>query len=169
MRLRRRIICGRNSAIILQYQSSASCRPWRTKMTNLKHFSHKVGVNFWHIEFATKYRYKMFNKFKQKHLVEACIRKVCSKHNIKIYTISVMPEHVHMMVSLPHNITESRAMHLIKGGSAYLFFKNHPKSRLRLPQGHLWSAGGCATTVGYNDIDTVSNYIMNQEMHHAIA
>ena len=138
-------------------------------MTNLKHYSHKVGMNFWHIEFATKYRYKMFGKFKQQHLVEACIRKMCSRHHIKIFAISVMADHVHMRVSLPHNITESKAMQLIKGGSAYFFFKHHPKSRLRLPQGHLWSARGCATTVGYNDVDTVDNYIKNQAKHHAIA
>jgi len=138
-------------------------------MTNLKHYSHKVGMNFWHIEFATKYRYKMFGKFKQQHLVEACIRKMCSRHHIKIFAISVMADHVHMRVSLSHNITESKAMQLIKGGSAYFFFKHHPKSRLRLPQGHLWSAGGCATTVGYNDVDTVDNYIKNQAKHHAIA
>ena len=81
----------------------------------------------------------------------------------------MMPEHVHMLVTLPHNITESKAMQLIKGGSAYTFFKNHPNSRIRLPQGHLWSAGGCATTVGYNEYSTVENYIDNQEKHHAIA
>ena len=133
----------------------------------LRNYSHKVGVNFWHIEFATKYRYKMFGKFKQQHLVEACIRRVCIRHHIKIYTISVMPEHVHMLVSLPHNITESYAMQLIKGGSAYYFFKNHEKSRLRLPKGHLWSAGGCATTVGYNEYETVEDYIKNQKIHHA--
>jgi len=138
-------------------------------MANLKHFSHKVGTNFWHIEFATKYRYNMFGKFKQQHLIEACIRKVCCSHSIKIFTIFVMPDHVHMRVSLPHNITESMALQFIKGASAYYFFKNHPKSRLRLPQGHLWSAGGCATTVGYNDVDTVDNYIKNQAQHHALA
>ena len=138
-------------------------------MTNLKHYSHKVGINNWHIEFATKYRYKMFGKFTQKNIVEASIRKVCSRHNIKIHTISVMAEHVHMRVTLPHNITESKGMQLIKGGSAYLFFKNHPKSRLRLPRGHLWSAGGCANTVGYNGIETVDNYIKKQSEHHAVA
>ena len=138
-------------------------------MTNLKHYSHKVGTNFWHIEFATKYLYKMFGKFKQKSIAEASIRNVCWNHCIKIHTLFVMPEHVHMRVTLPHNITESKAMQLIKGGSAYHFFKNHPKSRLRLPQGHLWSAGGCATTVGYNDVETVDNYIRNQAQHHAIA
>jgi len=80
-----------------------------------------------------------------------------------------MPEHIHMRVTLPHNITDSKALMLLKGGSAYIFFKNHPKSRLRLPKGHLWSAGGCAITVGYNDITTVDNYILNQEQHHALA
>ena len=135
----------------------------------LKNYSHKVGLNFWHIEFATKYRYKMFGKFKQKNLVEASIRKVTTKHKIKIYTLYVMPEHVHMLVTLPHNITDSKALMLLKGGSAYTFFKNHPKSRLRLPQGHLWSAGGCAITVGYNEFATVEKYILNQEVHHATA
>ena len=140
-----------------------------TNFTTLKSYSHKVGINFWHLEFATKYRYKMFGKFKQKNLVEAAIRKMSYRHGIKIHTISVMPEHVHMLVTFPHDMTDSRALMLIKGGSAYYFFKHHPKSRLRLPRGHLWSEGGCATTVGYNDVTTVENYILNQEQHHAIA
>lgn len=139
------------------------------KFTTLKHYSHKIGKNFWHIEFATKYRYKMFSKFKQQHLIEASIRKVAAKHHIVIHTINVMPEHVHLLVTLPHNITDSKALQLLKGGSAYIFFKNHEKSRLRLPQGHLWSSGGCAITVGYNEFSTVEKYINNQQAHHAVA
>ena len=139
-----------------------------TKFVSLKTYAHKVGVNFWHIEFATKYRYKMFGKFKQAHIADASIRKVAHHHEIKIYTLSVMPDHAHMRVSLPHGMTDSKALNLLKSGSAYYFFKNHPKSRLRLPQGHLWSAGGCATTVGYNDITTVDNYILHQAEHHGI-
>jgi putative transposase len=137
--------------------------------TTLKNYSHKVGKNFWHIEFATKYRYNMFRKFKQQHLVEAAIRKVAVKHKIRIHTISVMPDHVHLLVILPHNVTDSKALMLLKGGSAFIFFKNHSKSRLRLPKGHLWSAGGCAITVGYNEYGTVEKYIQNQEKHHAVA
>ena len=139
------------------------------KFTTLKHYCHKIGKNFWHIEFATKYRYKMFDKFKQQHLIEAAVRKVASKHHIVIHTISIMPEHIHMLVTLPHNITDSKALQLLKGGSAFIFFKNHEKSRLRLTKGHLWSAGGCAITVGYNEYSTVENYINNQQEHHAVA
>lgn len=137
-------------------------------MNKLRNYSHKVGINYWHIEFGTKYRYKMFGKFKQHNLVLACIRKVCKSHHIKIHVLKALPDHIHMMVTLPHNITDSKGMHLIKGASARYFFKNHPKSKMRLPQGHLWSAGGCATTVGYNEYDTVFNYIKNQEKHHSV-
>ena len=135
----------------------------------LRHDNHKVGINFWHMNWQTKYRYNMFSKFKYKKLCEACVRKAASKHNIQMHIIRVLPDHLHMMVTLPHNITDSKGMQIIKGGSAYRFFKNHPKSRLRLPQGHLWSAGGCATTVGYNEYSTVENYIKNQAEHHAVA
>ena len=137
--------------------------------TTLKHFSHKVGLNYWHLEFATKYRYRMFRKFKQRNIVAAALRKTAKRHGITIHTLEVMPEHVHMLVTLPHSMTDSRALMLLKGGSAYTFFKNHPHSRLRLPRGHLWSSGGCAVTVGYNDINTVEQYINNQTEHHALA
>lgn len=139
-----------------------------TKFVSLKRYPHKVGTNFWHIEFATKYRYKMFGKFKQQHIADAAIRRSAHRHKITIYILSVMPDHAHMRVSLPHGMTDSKAMMLLKGGSSHTFFKNHPKSRLRLPQGHLWSAGGCATTLGYNDIETLDNYILHQAEHHGI-
>lgn len=135
--------------------------------STLKNYSHKVGLNYWHIEFATKYRYKMFGKFKQKNMVSACIRKVAKKHNIKIHILTVMSDHIHMMVTLPRGMLDSKALMLLKGGSAYLFFRYHEKSRLRLSKGHLWSAGGCAVTIGYNEYATVEKYIQNQEQHHA--
>ena len=132
-------------------------------------YAHKVGLNVWHVVLVTKYRYQMFGKFKQRNIAEASIRKVAACHLIKIRVIKVMPDHAHMTVTLPHGMTDIRAFMLLKGGSAYHFFRNHPKSRLRLPKGHLWSAGGCMTTVGYNELSTVENYIRNQEQHHAIA
>jgi putative transposase len=137
--------------------------------TTLKNYSHKVGINFWHIVIATKYRYSMFGKFKQKNIAEASIRKVAHRHGIKIHIISVMPDHVHTLVTLPRGMDDIKALMLLKGGSAYHFFKNHENSRLRLPRGHLWSAGGCATTVGYNEISTVENYIKNQNEYHVTA
>ncbi len=76
----------------------------------------------------------MFGKMKQHNVIEAYLRKVCVLHHIKIHNISVMPEHVHMLVTLPHNLTDSKAIMLLKGGLAYYFFRNHEKSKLRLPK-----------------------------------
>ena len=135
----------------------------------LRHDNHKVGINFWHMNWQTKYRYKMFAKFEYKNLCEACIRKAASRHNIKIHFISVMPDHLHALVTLPKGMTDEKSMQLLKGGSSHSFFKNHPKTRLRYPQGHLWSRGGSAVTVGYNQLSDTVLYILNQAKHHGLA
>jgi putative transposase len=135
----------------------------------LEYYNHKVGLNFWHIEWVTKYRYNMFTKVKYKNLCEACVRKVAHNHGIKIHVLSIMPDHVHILVTLPKGMLDEKAMQLLKGGSSYIFFHNHPKARLRYPQGHLWGRGGCAVTVGYNQFSDTERYILNQAKHHAIA
>ena len=135
----------------------------------LEHYNHKVGINFWYLTWQTKYRYGMFAKFKYKSLCEACVRKAAKRHNIKIHIISVMPDHVHMLATLPKGMNDEKAFQLLKGCSAYTFFKNHPKARLRYPQGHLWSRGGTAVTVGYNQLSDTVKYILEQAKHHGIA
>jgi len=126
-----------------------------------------VGIAFWHIQFCTKYRYKMFSKDKYKNLMEGCIRNVCFKHDIKIITINIMPEHVHLVVKTSVNINPSRVLNLIKGGSAYLFFKVHPKARYRYPRGHLWSKGKFIASIGFTDLEFTISYVLHQEEHHS--
>jgi putative transposase len=128
--------------------------------------NHSVGDSMWHLEWCPKYRYKMFRKFKYKNLVTACIRKAAKEHNIEILEINVMPEHLHTVVKIPLTITPSNALQLLKGRSAFLFFRNHPKARLRYPRGHLWSRGKFATSVGYSDLPTIIHYVQHQEEHH---
>jgi len=135
----------------------------------LRRDNHKVGINFWHMNWQTKYRYKMFAKFEYKNLCEASIRKAASRHNIKIHILNVLPDHLHTLVTLPKGMADEKAMQLLKGCSAYSFFKNHPKARLRYPQGHLWSRGGSAVTVGYNQLSDTILYILNQAKHHGLA
>ena len=126
-----------------------------------------VGIAFWHIEFCTKYRYKMFNKPKYKNLMTACIRQACFKHEIKVIVINVMPEHVHLIVKVSVNLNPTKLLQLIKGGSAYLFFKHHSKARYRYPRGHLWSKGKFIASVDFTDLDFTITYILHQEEHHS--
>lgn len=134
----------------------------------LKHYSHKVGVNYWHFEWCTKYRYKMMQKFGNMNLVKAAIRKAAHEHGIKIYELEVPVDHVHTLLSLPRGMSDAKAFQLLKGRSAYLIFRAKPKFRLRYPKGHFWARGGCAITVGYNDFNKTSNYIKKQLEHHNV-
>ena len=137
--------------------------------TKYQHINSTVRESLWHVMFCTKYRYNIFTKFKYKNLCEACIRKVAKKHNIEIVELEVMPDHIHMIIRIPPMLAIEKAIMLLKGGSAYIFFRNHEKARLRYPQGHLWSKGKFYTTVGYTDLPSTLDYIQNQEHYHALA
>ena len=135
----------------------------------LNRLSHKVTLNFWHLEWCTKYRYKMMRKLANRNMVAAAIRKAATEHKIKIIKLEVMPEHVHLSCTLPNGMTDSKALGLLKGRSAYLIFKHKPEMRLRYPKNHFWSSGNCSLTVGYNTLETTNNYIQNQQTHHEVA
>ena len=130
---------------------------------------HSVGDSIWHMEWCPKYRYEMFRKFKYKNLVVACIRKAATEHKIQILALEVMPDHLHIVVKISLTMTTRKALHLLKGRSSYLFFRNHPKSRLRYPKGHLWSRGKFASSIGYSDLPTTLYYVLHQEEHHGSA
>jgi putative transposase len=136
--------------------------------TTFKRYSHKVGNNFWHFEWCTKYRYEMMRKLENKNLVEACIRKSASEHGIIIGELAVMPEHIHMLATLPNAMTDSKALQLLKGRSAYLIFRNKEKTRLRYPKGHFWAPSSFSATVGHSDMATCIDYIRNQQKHHNV-
>ena len=129
--------------------------------------AHSVGISMWHFEWCTKYRYKMFGKEEYKNLMIACIRRSASLHEIKIIELAVMPEHVHCIVQTSMSIAPSRALQILKGYSAKLFFSKHEKSRLRYPKGHLWSRGKFGASLGFIQVEFAKEYVRNQERHHS--
>jgi len=73
-----------------------------------------------------------------------------------------MPEHIHVSVEAPPSISQSKALQLLKGNLSYQLFRRQPKFRLRFPKGHFFSPGAYASSVGYNTVEIVDNYIKNQ-------
>ena len=136
------------------------------QINQYKRTDHSVGVMMLHLEWCTKYRYKMFRKIKYKNLLTACIRRSASRHNIKIIELEVQPEHIHCVVEVSFTMSVSKTLQLLKGGSSKLFFEFHKKARLRHPRGHLWSRGKFASSVGFVQLDVVKSYVKNQSEHH---
>ncbi len=134
----------------------------------LRKSNHKVYLRLYKLEWTTKYRYKAFRQLKYKNLAEACIRRAACRHGIEFISLSVMPDHVHSIANLPKGIPEEKALQILKGCSAYFFFKNAEKFRLRYPQGHLWARNGTIISTGYSDLQTAINYVEKQAEHHAV-
>ena len=128
----------------------------------LKHFSHKVGVNVHHFEWCTKYRYMMFKQDKYKSLSEEILRETAQRHSIIIRELFVMPEHIHVSIEVPPSMSQSKVLQLLKGNLSYQLFRRQPKFRLRYPQGHFFSPGAYAGSVGYTTVEAVDNYVRNQ-------
>ncbi len=129
--------------------------------------NHSVGISMWHFEWCTKYRYAMFRKDEQRALITACIRRAASTHDIQIIELNVQPDHVHCVVGISLAMSPAKALQILKGGSAYLFFRANEKTRLRYPRGHLWSPGKFAASLGFIQVETAKEYVRNQDIHHA--
>mgnify|MGYP003731051633 CR=1 FL=1 len=109
----------------------------------------------------------MFGKDEQRALIIACIRRAASTHEIKIIELNVQPEHVHCVAAIPIVMPPTKALQILKGGSAFLFFRGNEKARLRYPRGHLWSPGKFASSIGFIQLETATNYVKNQDVRHS--
>ena len=128
--------------------------------------NHIVGISMWHFEFVPKYRYKMFAKWKYRKLMEGCLRRAASLHQIKWIELNVQPDHAQGTASIPMTMAPTKALQFLKGISARLFFQHHPKARLRYSKGHLWARGKFGASIGFVQIEQMNDYVRNQDKHH---
>ena len=128
--------------------------------------SHSVGRNIWVFEWCTKYRYQMMGKLENRNIVAACVRQAAFRHSIGIIEMSVLPDHIHMVASLPKGMDDIKAVKLLKGASSRKLFQVKGKYALRYPRHRFWSRGYYSHTVGVTDLETQVEYIEKQEFHH---
>jgi len=136
-------------------------RRWRCDTMNdgLSSVSHAVFQNAHHFEWCTKYRYKIFNSFELINACEASIRHAAERHGIKIFELSVMPDHIHCVVEFRPSLSVSTAEGLLKGASAHELFALFPPLRKQYWGGHLWSSGRFSRSLGNIDIKRARDYV----------
>ena len=67
-----------------------------------------------------------------------------------------MPDHVHMLVSIPPKISVSSFMGYLKGKSALMIFDRHANLKYKFGNRHFWAEGFYVSTVGLNEA-TIKN------------
>jgi len=73
-----------------------------------------------------------------------------------------MPDHVHMMISIPPKYAVAQVIGYIKGKSAIHIARTYHNRKQNFVGQHFWARGYYVSTVG-RDEDTVREYIRNQE------
>ena len=75
-----------------------------------------------------------------------------------------MPDHIHMLVSIPPKYSVSQFMGYLKGKSSLMIFDKHANLKYKFGNRHFWSEGYYVSTVGLNEA-TIAKYIREQEAH----
>ena len=115
-----------------------------------------------HLVFVTKYRKAIFTNEALRNDMKAILKQLAYDIHIQIEHLEVMPDHVHMMLSFPPNMTPSDVVKNLKGSAARLWFKQHPETKQLLYGGHLWSPSYFMSTIGNVSKDIVASYIESQ-------
>lgn len=115
------------------------------------------------IVFIPKYRRKAIYGVYKESIREILIQ-LCRYKGVEILEGHLMPDHVHMLVSIPTKISVSQFMGYLKGKSALMIFDKHANLKYKYGNRHFWAEGYYVSTVGLNEA-TIKKYIQEQEKH----
>jgi len=97
-------------------------------------------------------------------MLEILLSSYAAYKGVKIIEGHLMPDHIHMLVSIPSKISVSSFMGYLKGRSALMIFNKHTNLKYKFGNRHFWAEGYYVSTVGLNEA-TIRKYIQDQEKH----
>ena len=113
--------------------------------------------------FTPKYRRKIiYNQYRES--LREIIKLLCKYKGVEILEGHLMPDHVHLVLSIPPKLSVSAFMGYLKGKSALMMFERHANLKYKFGNRKFWAEGYYVSTVGLNEV-TVRKYVREQEMH----
>ena len=123
--------------------------------------AHTKWMCKYHIVFCPKYRRKIiYNKYRED--LREILKMLCDWKGVEILEGHLMPDHIHMLVSIPPKISVSSFMGYLKGKSSLLMFDRHANLKYKYGNRKFWAEGYYVSTVGLNEA-TIRKYIREQE------
>ena len=116
----------------------------------------------YHVVFTPKYRKKALFGQIRRHL-GTVFRELAQRKECKIEEGHLMPDHVHMLISIPPKYSVAEVIGYLKGKSS-IWIAQNVERKLRNFLGHkFWARGYFVSTVG-RDEEMIRAYIRKQEM-----
>ena len=123
--------------------------------------SHTKWLCKYHIVFTPKYRRKVIYNQVRNDLKEI-FQLLCRYKGVEIIEGHLMPDHVHILVSIPPKISVSGSVGYLKGKSSLMIFDKHVNLKYKYGNRKFWAEGYYVSTVGLNEA-TIAKYIREQE------
>jgi putative transposase len=130
-------------------------------MNTYETLSHTTWECKYHIIFIPKYRRKSLYGAIRKEL-GAILHELARQRESRIEEGHMMPDHVHMLISIPPKYAVSQVIGYIKGKSAIQIARRILRQGRNFTGQHFWARGYFVSTVG-RDEAMIRAYIQNQE------
>ena len=130
-------------------------------MNDYRSLRHTKWECKYHVVFIPKYRKKTIYGALRRRLGDV-FRTLAEQKESRIEEGHLMPDHVHMMISIPPKYSVAHVVGYIKGKSAIHIARNYAERRRNFVGQHFWARGYFVTTVG-RDEAAVREYIREQE------
>ena len=130
-------------------------------MNGPKSLSHSRWECKYHVVFIPKCRRKTLYEQLRRHLGDV-FRSLAQQKECRIEEGHLMPDHVHMLISIPPKYAVSQVVGFIKGKSAIHLARVYGERKRNFVGQHFWARGYFVSTVG-RDEGMIREYIRHQE------
>lgn len=130
-------------------------------MENGVSLSHTRWDCKYHIVWIPKYRKRVMYSQLRNHLGEV-IRNLARHKESEVIEGHLMPDHIHMLISIPPKYSVSQVIGYMKGKSAIHIARSYLGRRKNFTGQHFWARGYYVSTVGLDE-EMVRSYIKKQE------
>jgi putative transposase len=130
-------------------------------MDEYESLSHTKWECKYHVVFIPKYRRKALFGELRRYLPEV-FKRLATQKESRIEERHVMPDHVHMLISIPPKYSVSQVVGFIKGKAAIHLARTYGERKRNFVGQSFWARGYFVSTVG-RDEGTIREYIRNQE------
>lgn len=115
----------------------------------------------YHIVFVPKYRKRaIFGKLRKD--IGRILRELCRQKGCRVVEGHAMPDHIHLLMSIPPKLPVAGVVGFIKGKSAIRIHREYLGRQRNFAGFHFWARGYCVSTVGLDE-EKVRRYVQNQE------
>ena len=131
-------------------------------MDEYESLSHTKWECKYHVVFIPKYRKKTLYGELRRRLGDV-FRTLAKQKECQVVEGHLMPDHVHMLISIPPKYSVAQVIGYIKGKSAIHVARTFFDHKRNFVGQHFWARGYFVSTVG-RDEATIREYIRNQEV-----